>query len=244
VIGGSGGLGSVIVRTLVAYGTDVAFTYRNRRDPAEIMAADIRAQGHRSAAYRMVLTDRATIIEAVETAAKEMDGLHTLVYAAGEELYLRYISQIDHDRMAHHIESDIMGFFDIVQAVLPHLRKTGGSVVACCSSGLEKWPIKDALSVIPKAGIMALVRGIAREEGRFGVRANAIGTGVIDAGITQTGLASGDVPQNFIDGAVKATPLGRIGDPEDIAEAVAYFASRRAQFVTGQLLNVDGGWTL
>jgi NAD(P)-dependent dehydrogenase (short-subunit alcohol dehydrogenase family) len=76
------------------------------------------------------------------------------------------------------------------------------------------------------------------------VRANAIGTGVIDAGITHTGLASGDVPQNFLDGAVKTTPLGRIGDAQDIAEAVIYFASRRAKFVTGQLLNVDGGWSI
>ena len=90
-----------------------------------------------------------------------------------------------------------------------------------------------------QAGIAALVRGIAREEGRYAVRANVIGTGVIDAGITQAGLESGDVPQNFVDGAIQSTPLGRLGEADDIAEAVLFLASQRAKFITGQVLNVD-----
>ncbi len=244
VIGGSGGLGSVIVRTLSAYGSDVAFTYNTRRGPAEDLAKEIKSKGHVSAAFPISLTDRGSIIEAVEASASALKGIHTLVYAAGAVIYLRYMSQIEHERMAHHVDSDVMGYFNLIQAAMPHLRKTRGSVVACSTCGIERWPIKDALSVVPKAAVTALTIGVAREEGRFGVRANVVGTGVIDAGVTKTGLASGDVPENFIVGAIQTTPLGRIGDAADVAEAVAYFASSRAKFVTGQVLNVDGGWSI
>lgn len=244
VVGGSGGLGSAIVTAMAGYGCNVAFTFNSRREPAEAMAKGLQAQGRQAITYPMSLTDRASIVETVEAAAQALGGLHTLIYAAGAVLYLRYIAEIEHERMAYHVESDVMGYFNLVQAALPHLRRARGSVVACCSCGVEKWPIKDALSVVPKSAITALTVGLAREEGRCGIRANVIGTGVIDAGVTKTGQAAGDVPESFIAGAMKSTPLGRLGEAEDIAEAAAYLASGRAKFVTGQVLNVDGGWSI
>src|SRR3546814_14561499 len=122
-----------------------------------------------------------------------------------------------------------MGFFKVVQATLPHVRDAKGAYVACCSCGGEKWPIKDALSVVPKSAVMAIARGIAREEGRFGVRANIVGTGVINAGVTISGVESGDVPESFITGAAQMTPLGRIGEADDVAEAEIGRASWRAR---------------
>ena len=244
VIGGSGGLGQAIVRKLAANGTNVAFTYHSRREPAAALAEELTQGGVRAEAFQLDLVDRESIFAAVGAAVAAFGGIHTVVHAAGAVLYLRYIGQIEHERMAYHLDSDVMGFFNVVQATLPHVRDAKGAYVACCSCGVEKWPIKDALSVVPKSGVMALARGIAREEGRFGVRANVVGTGVIDVGVTVSGVASGDVPQSFITGAAQMTPLGRIGDADDIAEAVLYLASTRAKFVTGQVLNVDGGWSI
>lgn len=244
VIGGTGGLGQAIVRKLAAHGASVALSYHSRREPAELLAAECSGDGRTATAYQMDLMDRDAIIRVVKAVAETYGGIHTVVYAAGAALYLRYIGAIEAERMSYHLQSDVMGFFNVVQASLPHMREAKGAYVACCSCGIDKWPFKDALSVVPKAGVTALARGIAREEGRFGVRANVIGTGVINAGITLAGLESGDVPQNFITGAIQTTPLGRLGEADDIAEAVLYLASPRSKFVTGQVLNVDGGWTV
>ena len=242
VIGGTGGLGSTIVRGFAARGVNVAFTYHSRREPAVALADELSNDDCRLQAYSLDLMDRDSIVAAVAAAAADFGGIHTVVYAAGAALYLRYMGQIEPERMAYHVQSDVMGFFHVVQATLPHVREMKGSYVACCSSGLDKWPIKDALSIVPKSAVATITRGIAREEGRFGIRANIVGTGVINAGITLAGLASGDVPESFIKGAAEMTPLGRIGEGEDIAEAVLFLASHRAKFITGQNLNVDGGW--
>jgi len=244
VFGGSGGLGSAIALTLARYGADVAVTYRSRLAEAEKVAESVRGMGRRASLYQTDLTERASVEAAVVGAAKALNGLHTVVFATGPLIHLRYLSQTEPERLQDHLNSDIMGFFHVVQAALPHLRESRGSFVACCTCGLERWPIKDVLSVVPKAGVAAISHGVAREEGRFGVRSNVIGTGVINAGASIDGVAAGVVPESFLQGAVESTPLGRLGDAEDIAEAVAFLASQQAKFITGQILNVDGGWSI
>lgn len=244
VIGGSGGLGSVIATTLAAYGADVAVTYNSRQAEAEQTVDRIRAQGREGLVFQVDLLDPASIAVAVETTAGAFGAIHTVVFASGPFVHLDYMSKVDPERLRHHLNSDTMGFFYLVQAALPHLRKSRGSFVACCTCGFDHWPIKDTLSVVPKAGVRAIAHGVAREEGRFGVRANVVGTGVIDAGCSVVGRATGEVPESFITGAIATTPLGRLGEADDIAEAVAYLASNKAKFVTGQVLNVDGGWSI
>ncbi|NKI16375.1 SDR family oxidoreductase [Spongiibacter sp. KMU-166] len=243
VVGGTGGLGREIVRRLAHNGVHVAFTYNSNRDAAVVLQAELVEQGAKVSAYQLDLMDQGSIKTAVESVAEAFGGLHTVVYAAGVPLYLSYISKIAAEDMLFHMQSDVMGFFHILQTSLPHVRAARGSYIACCSCGLDKWPIKDALSVVPKSGIAALVKGVAREEGHLGVRANVVGTGVMDAGITRSGRESGDIPESFITGAIKTTPLGRLGEAGDVAEAVLFLASQRARFITGQTLNVDGGWT-
>lgn len=244
VIGGSGGLGAAIARRLGDYGSDVALTYKSRRERGEAVAKDIADGGHKSNAYAVDLTQQASVAGLLETVVRDFEALHTVVFASGPPFALRYISQTDAATMEHHLASDIMGFFHVTQASLPFLRKTRGSLVACCTCGFDRWPVKDAISVVPKAGVWAIARGIAREEGRFGVRANVIGTGVINAGSSIDGIANGNVPESFIQDAIAATPLRRLGEADDIAETACFLASQRASFITGQLINVDGGWSV
>lgn len=244
VVGGSGGLGAAIARRIADYGSDVALTYCSRRERGESVAQDIRQDGRKASAYAVDLTQQASVVALLDNVLRDFSALHTVVFASGPPFALRYISQTDAATLQHHLTSDIMGFFHVTQAALPHLRKTRGSLVACCTCGFDRWPVKDAISVVPKAGVWAIARGVAREEGRFGVRANVIGTGVIDAGSSIDGIANGNVPENFIQDAIAATPLRRLGAADDIAEAACFLASQQAGFITGQLINVDGGWSV
>jgi NAD(P)-dependent dehydrogenase (short-subunit alcohol dehydrogenase family) len=151
---------------------------------------------------------------------------------------MRFVSQIDPRTFKDVIDQDVQGFFHVVRAALPRLRESKGSIVALTSAGLRRYPTKDILSVAPKAAIEALVRGVAVEEGRFGVRANCVALGVIDAGI----FHRLDFGEEWIEAARRNTPLRRFGTAEEVADAVLYLA--RASYVTGQTISVDGGYSI
>jgi NAD(P)-dependent dehydrogenase (short-subunit alcohol dehydrogenase family) len=142
------------------------------------------------------------------------------------------------------MEWDANGFFHVAHAALPHLRKSQGSIVFVSSAGLKRFPPGDVLSVAPKGAIEALLRGIAREEGRYGVRANSVAVGVVDAGMFPKLVERGELSQEWIDAAMRNTPLRRFATPSEIADAVVFLASEQARYITGQTLFVDGGYTL
>ncbi len=108
------------------------------------------------------------------------------------------------------------------------------------SAGQSRWPPGDALSVIPKAGVTAAVRGLAREEGRHGVRANAVAVGVVEAGIFHRIDFSGA----WRDAATRNIPLRRFAAADEVAQCVVFLASERASYVTGQVLHADGGYSI
>ena len=116
-------------------------------------------------------------------------------------------------------------------------------MVAITSAGLYRFPPGDILSVAPKGGIEALVRGIAREEGRFGIRANCVALGVIDAGMFLN-LQGEELDQKWVDAALKNTPLKRFGSAKEVADAVVFLASTQANYITGQTLMLDGGYSI
>jgi NAD(P)-dependent dehydrogenase (short-subunit alcohol dehydrogenase family) len=190
------------------------------------------------------LSDAGTVQILVDELVAARGGLHTVVNAAGAPIAQPYISQADPETFRGVIEGDLAGFFNLVHACLPHLRSDGGgSVVAITSAGLKRFPPGDILSVAPKAGIEALVRGIAREEGRYGVRANCVALGVIEAGMFLK-LREAELDETWQEAAKANTPLRRFGTAEEVAEAAVFLASTRAGYITGQTLMLDGGYTI
>jgi NAD(P)-dependent dehydrogenase (short-subunit alcohol dehydrogenase family) len=114
-------------------------------------------------------------------------------------------------------------------------------VVLLSSAGLTRYPKGDALSVSPKAAAEQLMRAIAREEGRHGVRANAVRVGVVEAGIFER-LRGDVIDAQWEAVAKRRIALGRFAAAEEIAAAVVFLASNQARYITGQALGVDGGY--
>jgi len=242
VLGGSGGIGGGICEAFGRRGVDVALTYRRNAESAEALVKRLEAVGRRAVALRVDAAEPGSIERALQEARQRFGRIHTVVHATGADISMAYIADVDPDEWRRTIEGDLNGFFRLVQGALPLLRAGGGgSIIAVTSAGMDRHPPMDILSVAPKAGIEALVRGIAREEGRHNIRANTVAPGVIDAGLFHR-LTPQVTPQ-FVEAMKRNTALRRFGTAAEVAEVVVFLASSAAGYVTGQRIAVDGGYT-
>jgi NAD(P)-dependent dehydrogenase (short-subunit alcohol dehydrogenase family) len=240
VLGGSGGLGTAITGLLAERGSAVALTHR-RDSPrvAELLALPADPPPR---AYRLELADAAACAATVAAVASDFGGIHTLVYAAGPHVPMVHLSRVSPEQFRAQLEGDAIAFFNAVQPALAHLRAARGTIVAVTTAATRRYPVRDGLSAAPKGAVEALVRGLAAEEGRFGIRANCVGPGMLTDGMAQRLIASGSLDDRALDAARARIPLRRFGTADDIAEAVCFLASDRAGFISGQKLDVDGGF--
>ena len=242
VIGGTGALGGAIADQLAREGADVAFTYRSSTEKAALLAERIAAQGRRSHAAAVAIHDAAALGAFVDEVVATLGRLDTLVYAAGPSFDLNFVARVSPDDWSRVIDADLKGCFNAIHLALPHLRPNAGSIVAVTAAGVERAIARDILSLAPKAAITALIRGVALEEGRFGVRANCVAPGYIAGGIGQAIMDA--VGAETASVLVKSVPLRRVGTVEEVADAVSYLASSRASYITGTTLFVSGGMEL
>ena len=241
VTGGSGGVGGAVCRGLAAAGCDVAFTFHRNAEAARETVEAVEALGRRAHAAPVDLGDEAAVAGFVDSMADRFGGIHTVVTAHGPFVYLRYISTIAPSLFRESVQADLFGAYNLFHAVLPHLRESKGSIVAMVTTALAHYGKKDILSIAPKAAIAGVVKGISVEEGRFGVRANMIGVGLLAEGMFQALVDDGALTPEALEIARKKIALQRLGTAQDIAEATLFLASSRAKWISGQMLIVDGG---
>ncbi|WP_406297276.1 SDR family oxidoreductase [Embleya sp. NBC_00888] len=244
VVGAGGGIGAAICRVFAERGADLAVTYRNGAAATEAVAEEARVEhGRRARAWQVDLTDADAVARFVAEAAAEFGGVHTVVYAAGPHVPMLHLSRVTPAQYREQLDGDAVAFFNLVHPSLPYLRAAGnGSLVAVTTAATSRFPVRDGLSSCTKSAVEAIVRGIAAEEGRFGVRANSVGPGMLTDGMAARLIDSGDLDVRALDVTRGNIPLRRFGAARDIAEAVCFLASDRAGFISGQKLDVDGGY--
>ena len=243
IVGGSGGIGSLCAQEFARSNAKVAITYyRNEQaavDIANEISTDVKI-------YQLDNSNAESVEETFKEVIKDYGSINTLVNAAGFDIPQKFISEIDIDLWQGVINSDINGFFNLIKSGLPYLRESKGSIVFISSAGLFKYPPGDILSVAPKATIEHVLKGIAKEEGKNGIRANSIALGVIDTGIFHRLREENNT---FFDDAwheavMNTLAIKRFGFPKEVADTAVFLASSRAGYITGHCIPVDGGYHL
>lgn len=243
VLGGAGGLGAGCVRALAREWPSVAFSYRTGREEAQKLAESL-PEGCRAYPFACDVTSATSVESAIADVVEACGPIGAAVFAVGCPIEQPYISQITEAQWRDVFETETLGFTRMLSVILPLFRAQGsGSIVAVTSMANTRVVVGDTISAAPKAAIEALCRGVAKEEGRFGIRANIVAPGAMNAGLGAHYIAERLTPE-FWEGFRKSIPLRRFGSAEDIGEAVAFFAADRSSYFTGQSLIADGGYTL
>ena len=236
VTGASRGIGRGIALQLGREGWDVCVNYIEQKEAAEAVAAELRAMGRRAMVCQADVANREAVFAMVQAVEQELGPVSLLVNNAGiagqclfqdvtDELWNRYMAV------------NLGGARNTIQAVLPRMihEKEG-----CIINISSMWGLRGASCEVTycctKAALIALTRSLALELAPSHIRVNCVAPGVIDTDMVQV------LGQETLDALAEQTPLGRLGTPEDIAHAVAFFASDKASFLTGQVLTADGGY--
>jgi NAD(P)-dependent dehydrogenase (short-subunit alcohol dehydrogenase family) len=242
IAGATGAIGRRVAAALVGDGWSVVLGYGSREDEAARLADEIRAAGGTADVARLPLEDSDEMTKTVRAVAES--GLDGAVYAAGPYVPLRFVSQLEPDEYARFLNTDAVGCFRLLRAALPALRESSGAVVALTTVAVARYAKRDILSAAPKAAVEVLVRAVAAEEGRFGVRANCVGVGMLRDGMVPEMIRRGDMDERYVHQAEHNIALHRLGRAEEVAEAVRFLLSPQASYISGQSLYVDGGYAL
>ncbi|WP_406341225.1 SDR family NAD(P)-dependent oxidoreductase [Streptomyces sp. NBC_00648] len=235
VTGGSRGIGAAIARRLAEAGAAVALTYVQAADEAHTVAKQIEANGGRATAIQADLTLPTAAAEAVEQTVRELGRIDILVNNAGFLTYgpLAEVSASELDRV---LAVDVRSVFLAAQAGARHMGDGGRIIsIGSCFNGRVPGP-NFVLQAMAKSALIGLTKGLARELGPRGITATVVDPGPIDTDMNPADGETADFQRSL-------TALGRYGNAEDIAAAVAYLAGPGGGYVTGTTLAVDGGYT-
>jgi 3-oxoacyl-[acyl-carrier protein] reductase len=234
VTGASQGIGRACAMRLANQGAAVAVAARNQEKLNELVS-EITTLGGKAAAFALDVADEEQVKSAIKAAIGQFGKIDILVNNAGitrDQLVMR-MKRADWDAV---LQTNLTSAYLCIQQVIPSmLKQRWGRIINISSVFGQMGQAGQANYSASKAGLIGLTMAIARELGSRNITSNAISPGFIETAMTA--VLSDDFKQN----AVKQIPLGRVGRPEDVANAVAFLASEEASYITGHVLDVNGG---
>jgi 3-oxoacyl-[acyl-carrier protein] reductase len=238
VTGASRGIGRAIALRLAGEGANIVVNYNAQADAATSVADAVKAGGSEASVVQADVARSADVERLVQAALNAFGRIDVLVNNAGitRDTLLMRMSEDDWDAV---LDTNLKSAFLVTRAVMrPMLRQRHGRIVNITSISGVIGNAGQANYSASKAGLIGFTRSTAREVASRNITCNAVAAGVIETEIWR------GVPESAIESLLQMIPAGRKGTPEDVAEAVAFLASDAAAYITGQVLNVDGGMVM
>src|SRR5690349_5181781 len=237
VTGASKGIGAAIAKQLAADGAQVVVNYATSRESAENVVNEIKQAGGEAIAVQASIPHE-NEIEALFTEAQKAYGkVDILVNNAGVYGF-GPLEEVTVDEYRRQHDTNVLGLLLTTKAALPYFPREGGSVVNVSSVASTLAPPAASVYAATKGAVDTITKGLAKELASRKIRVNAVNPGLV---MTEGAQAAGIPGSDFEKGAIAGTPLGRAGQPEDIAPPVSFLASDEARWITGETIFVSGG---
>lgn len=236
VTGGSRGIGAAIARKLASQGAQVVIVYRSNQQQAEHVVADIISQGGKAVAYAADVSQEQDVRDTLSAIATRFGRVDILINNAGV-FEGRTLADVDAEHIARVFNGNMGSMLLMTRHALPFFPEHGGRIVNVSSNLIYSPRIGTAIYSASKAAVSVLTHAYALELGPRGITVNAVAPAMTETDMTAaTPLARREAVAN-------GTPLGRVAQPQDIADVVAFLASEDARWITGRTLLTDGGLT-
>lgn len=243
VAGGGRGIGRAVALALAREGAQVAIA-DILKDNAEAVRDEIQQRGQKALALRVDLTKRAEVENSVQEAISRFGSLDILVNSAGWDRLEPFIES-NEETWEKILAINFKSVLHTTKAVLPHMISRGrGKIINIGSDAGRVGSTWEAVYAGAKGAIIAFSKTIAREVARHKINVNVVCPGLTDTPLLEAIQSRSAETRRLIEAITKATPFRRVAQPEEIAEAVLFFASPGADFITGQTLSVSGGLTM